>query len=734
MVEALAHDALHVSPPLSTKHYNENLSQQEEEIQGLQAICGSDCISCLNQAGSSSKLEPLKATLLINADLPEGQLRLTIRGAALGSETGACYDDSILCLQQLIGRSGISNGNPDSSKQQSTVTIRPDVVGQSPADRIFGSNRYTTVAGSTPSSAEDGHATDEAGPGSNCCPAEPQADLPSVTSLPPLHLRLTFPLQYPFASPPAASISAAWLTQQQAQSLEDHLYQIWNDQGPGLPVCFSWLEWLQACSLEHLGITSTLSLLPLAASQINSSSSQPDLPHEPLAREAFTPVDSADVSSQSISTRPVHATSNASERQLQCIIYQPSLLPTPADTSASEVPASTAPHSNGHNNPAPHVCSQASRSLPQNGKRETFLADDGQGAHFSAAEVFAEADMLLGHLLRYDAMREWDRWAQGVWPCGICLEEVPGSKCARLGCRHAFCTSCMQAHCRLHIKEGSLDQLRCPVPDCKRPFEPQAMAELLNEDEVRRWQTLEDQRMFERSGRAAYCPRCSAMCLEADDGSNCAQCPRCYFAFCTQCQDSWHPASQPCLSPEVALQALKLRMQGMQASASELKQRENEFLSLKAIQKSSKQCPTCKMAIQKAAGCSHMICGSCGTHFCWRCNKSIDGYEHFRGGACILFDDGEIRAWEMQMARLTQAQHDREMAMMRNDFWRHNGGGQQRVRPQLCPRCGQPNYKQANNNSITCPSCTCRFCFLCRTILLRGTRHFSGTGGCKQHS
>lgn len=52
------------------------------------------------------------------------------------------------------------------------------------------------------------------------------------------------------------------------------------------------------------------------------------------------------------------------------------------------------------------------------------------------------------------------------------------------------------------------------------------MAELLNEDEIRRWQTLEDQRTFERSGRAAYCPRCSAMCLEADDGSNCAQCPR----------------------------------------------------------------------------------------------------------------------------------------------------------------------------------------------------------------
>ena len=66
------------------------------------------------------------------------------------------------------------------------------------------------------------------------------------------------------------------------------------------------------------------------------------------------------------------------------------------------------------------------------------------------------------------------RWAQGVWPCGICLEEVAGSKCARLACKHAFCASCMQAHCRLHIKEGSLQHLRCPVQDCRQPLEPEA--------------------------------------------------------------------------------------------------------------------------------------------------------------------------------------------------------------------------------------------------------------------
>lgn len=63
---------------------SDDLGQQEEEIQGLQAICGSDCISCLDQAGPSSKLEALKATLLIHVDLPEGQLQLTVGLARAG--------------------------------------------------------------------------------------------------------------------------------------------------------------------------------------------------------------------------------------------------------------------------------------------------------------------------------------------------------------------------------------------------------------------------------------------------------------------------------------------------------------------------------------------------------------------------------------------------------------------------------------------------------------------------
>ena len=54
------------------------------------------------------------------------------------------------------------------------------------------------------------------------------------------------------------------------------------------------------------------------------------------------------------------------------------------------------------------------------------------------------------------------------------------------------------------------------------------------------------------------------------------------------------------------------------------------------------------MAIEKSEGCNKMTCGNCGAFFCWRCNKAVDGYEHFRSGTCILFDHGEIQRWELE--------------------------------------------------------------------------------------
>jgi len=68
----------------------------------------------------------------------------------------------------------------------------------------------------------------------------------------------------------------------------------------------------------------------------------------------------------------------------------------------------------------------------------------------------------------------------------------------------------------------------------------------------------------------------------------------------------------------------------------------NEVKTMATIQKTAKQCPKCKIAISKTEGCNKMSCRNCGCYFCWKCNKEVDGYDHFKEGNCSLFDEAEI--------------------------------------------------------------------------------------------
>ena len=55
-------------------------------------------------------------------------------------------------------------------------------------------------------------------------------------------------------------LTAEWLSKERADSLTQQLLELWKEQGPGCPVCFTWTDWLQNDALPFLCITDMLLL------------------------------------------------------------------------------------------------------------------------------------------------------------------------------------------------------------------------------------------------------------------------------------------------------------------------------------------------------------------------------------------------------------------------------------------------------------------------------------------
>ena len=234
-----------------------------------------------------------------------------------------------------------------------------------------------------------------------------------------------------------------------------------------MPVCYTWIDWLQSSALVHLGISDTLalqgpSLAPQAPphSRLPSSaaSAAPFTPSRlPAEPNASADTDQSDPSARASAPPQQHGASATHRSPAQ---HGRQLAPSRGSTSSHGPNANGAGGSSGEQSHQPEHERQSyqpgrgRQHGPSSGTRAADspqaepgsshppeaapagkeagsqpqgleLGQAGQAAQ-SVRQLQASAEQVLMRLLHYDAARRMELFRQGLWTCNICFEQLPG--------------------------------------------------------------------------------------------------------------------------------------------------------------------------------------------------------------------------------------------------------------------------------------------------------------------
>ncbi|KAL5201825.1 hypothetical protein ABZP36_036179 [Zizania latifolia] len=243
----------------------------------------------------------------------------------------------------------------------------------------------------------------------------------------------------------------------------------------------------------------------------------------------------------------------------------------------------------------------------------------GEGGEFSLPNVCKEWGLLPSDLDPEDAGPSDKKrprvapLADGdlpVFECGICFETLPILDLFHgLQCGHRFCLECMTTYIEGKVRERDVP-IHCPEPECRYEkdgvLHPEHCKKAIDFAAFGDWGL----RLAEGAispNRRAYCPnRQCGIVLETTGEEKPAQapCPACNLLLCASCGMEWTTGDGEGREHDCA------------------KSLANVLIMKLADERRWKQCPSCRMMVERIAGCRVMHC-RCHMVFCYQCGLQM---------------------------------------------------------------------------------------------------------------